>query len=158
MDLDISNEGVVLQRGDGTQDMKIQAKGCPQGGLFQMEPEPGITETNTLGPDFTHEAGTPGQDGPLCFTNGRFSGYDSPELATRSWLTRPRSSPGTSRPVDASAWSPARMPWNEDATPNAPRKTGATPAGAAPAPCPLPVRIPSVDLDINPSGGASLGP
>lgn len=82
LDLDISNEGVVLQRSGGGQDMKIQAKDCPQGGLFQMEPEPSITETNTLGPDFAYENGAPGQDGPLCFSNGRFAGYDSPEFAT----------------------------------------------------------------------------
>jgi hypothetical protein len=82
LSLEISNEGVVLERAGGGQDMKIQAKDCPQGGLFQMEPEPGITETNTLGPGFAYEAGTPGQADPLCFTNGRFAGYDSPELAT----------------------------------------------------------------------------
>lgn len=80
--LDISNEGVVLRRSGGGQDMKIQAKDCPQGGLFQMEPEPGTRERNTLGPGFTYENGTPGQDGPLCFANGRFPGYDSPEVAT----------------------------------------------------------------------------
>jgi hypothetical protein len=80
--LAISNEGVVLERNGGGQDIKIQAKDCPQGGLFQMEPEPGIRERNTLAPGFTYEAGTPGQDSPLCFTNGRFAGYDSPEFAT----------------------------------------------------------------------------
>lgn len=81
VDLDISNEGVVLQRSDSAQDMKIQAKDCPQGGLFQMEPEPGTTMTHTLGTDFTY-TGPPGT-GRLCFSNGAFSGYDSPELATR---------------------------------------------------------------------------
>jgi hypothetical protein len=63
------------------QDMKIQAKDCQQGGLFQMEPEPGTRERNTLGPDFTYTFQPPGQE-RLCFTNDRFSGYDSPELAT----------------------------------------------------------------------------
>jgi hypothetical protein len=46
-----------------------------------MEPEPGTTETNTLGPEFHYTVQTPGQE-RLCFTNGRFTGYDSPELAT----------------------------------------------------------------------------
>lgn len=82
LDLDLNNEGVVLQRSGGGQDIKIQAKDCPQGGIFQMEPEPSITETNTLGPGFTYENGTPGQTGPLCFGNGRFASYDSPEFAT----------------------------------------------------------------------------
>jgi hypothetical protein len=81
MSLDINNEGVVLERSGSSQDMKIQAKDCQQGGLFQMEPEPGTTETNTLGPDFTYTGQPPGE-GRLCFSNGAFSGYDSPELAT----------------------------------------------------------------------------
>lgn len=79
--LEINQESVVLQRSGGGQDMKIQAKDCQQGGLFQMEPEPGTTETNTLGPDFRYTAQPPGQE-RLCFTNDLFSGYDSPELAT----------------------------------------------------------------------------
>jgi hypothetical protein len=81
LSLEISAEGVVLERAGGGQDMKIQAKDCQQGGLFQMEPEPGTTETNTLGPEFSYTQQPPGEE-RLCFTNGRFSGYDSPELAT----------------------------------------------------------------------------
>lgn len=79
--LKLGNESVVLERSGGGQDMKIQAKDCQQGGLFQMEPEPGTRERNTLGPDFSYTSQPPGQE-RLCFTNGRFSGYDSPELAT----------------------------------------------------------------------------
>jgi hypothetical protein len=79
--LSLGNESVVLERSGGGQDMKIQAKDCQQGGLFQMEPEPGTTERNTLGPDFTYTSQPPGEE-RLCFTNGRFAGYDSPELAT----------------------------------------------------------------------------
>ena len=79
--LDLNNEAVVLERSGGGQDMKIQAKDCQQGGLFQMEPEPGTTETNTLGPAFHYTVQPPGQE-RLCFTNGRFTGYDSPQLAT----------------------------------------------------------------------------
>jgi hypothetical protein len=45
------------------------------------EPEPGTTETNTLGPGFHYTVQPPGQE-RLCFTNGRFTGYDSPQLAT----------------------------------------------------------------------------
>lgn len=79
--LSLNNEGVVLERSGGGQDIKIQAKDCQQGGLFQMEPEPGTRERNTLGPDFTYTTQPPGEE-RLCFTNGRFSGYDSPEFAT----------------------------------------------------------------------------
>ena len=79
--LKLGNESVVLERSGGGQDMKIQAKDCQQGGLFQMEPEPGTRERNTLGPDFRYTSQPPGQT-RLCFTNDHFSGYDSPELAT----------------------------------------------------------------------------
>jgi len=79
--LQISNESVVLERSSGGQDMKIQAKDCQQGGLFQMEPEPGTRERNTLGSDFSYTSQPPGEE-RLCFTNGHFPGYDSPELAT----------------------------------------------------------------------------
>ncbi len=80
LELDLNNEGEVLESSDGGQDVEIQAKDRAQGGLFQMEPEPGITETNTLGPDSRYTEQQAGQE-RLCFTNGAFSGYDSPELA-----------------------------------------------------------------------------
>jgi hypothetical protein len=80
LQLDISAEGVVLERAGARQDMKIQAKDCHQGGVFQMEPEPGTTFTHTLGPRF-HYTGQPPGETRLCFTNRAFSGYDSPELA-----------------------------------------------------------------------------
>jgi hypothetical protein len=79
--LSLGNEAVVLERRGGGQDMKIQAKDCQQGGLFQMEPEPGTRERNTLGAGFSYTSQPPGEE-RLCFTNGRFAGYDSPELAT----------------------------------------------------------------------------
>jgi hypothetical protein len=82
LSLRLSNEGIVLERAGVRQDMKIQAKDCAQGGLFQMEPEPGVVETNTLGPDYRYLQQTP--EGRLCITHvdGLFSAYDSPELAT----------------------------------------------------------------------------
>ena len=83
LSLRLSNEGVVLERAGARQDMKIQAKDCAQGGLFQMEPEPSTVEVNTLGPDYRYLQQTP--EGRLCITHvdGLFSAYDSPELATR---------------------------------------------------------------------------
>ena len=70
-----------MERSGGNQDMKIQAKNCAQGGLFQMEAEPGTTYTHELGADFTYNG--PAGTGRLCFTNGDFPAYESPELATR---------------------------------------------------------------------------
>ena len=71
----------MLERSGDGQDMKTQAKDSQQGGLYQMEPEPGTMESDTLGPDLTYTSQAPG-DERLCFTNGRFAGYDRPELAT----------------------------------------------------------------------------
>ena len=79
--LEIGNESVVLERSGGGQDMKIQAKDCQQGGLFQVEPEPGTRERNTLGDGFVYTNQPPGEQ-RLCFTKGRVPGYDSPKLAT----------------------------------------------------------------------------
>lgn len=39
---------------EGSIDMKIQAKDCDQGGVFQMEPEPSTTEVNRLAPGFRY--------------------------------------------------------------------------------------------------------
>ena len=58
--------------------MKIQAKDCQQGGLFQMEPEPGTRERNTLGLELPLHFPAAGTDEAL-LTNDRFSGY------ARSW-------------------------------------------------------------------------
>jgi hypothetical protein len=80
--LRLSAESVVLERAGARQDMKIQAKDCAQGGLFQMEPEPGTTYTHTLGvPEYTGES--PLQNDRLCWRTpqGGWTGYDSPELA-----------------------------------------------------------------------------
>src|SRR5215211_1296948 len=71
--LEISQESLVLERNGGGQDMKIQAKDCQQGGLFQMEPEPGTRERNTLGDGFVYTNQPPGEQ-RLCFTNGRVPG------------------------------------------------------------------------------------
>ena len=80
VELDLNNEGVVLRRNGGGQEVKIQAKDCAQGGLFQMEVEPGVRQINTLGPDFAY-TGQPTGEERLCFTNGAFAGYDSPQAA-----------------------------------------------------------------------------
>ncbi|HEX8103709.1 MAG TPA: hypothetical protein VF533_13920, partial [Solirubrobacteraceae bacterium] len=86
MTLKLGGESLELQRSGGGQSMKIQAKNCHQGGLFQMEAEPGTTYAHTLGAQF-HYTAQPAGETRLCFTNGRFSGYDSPELATLTSFT-----------------------------------------------------------------------
>jgi hypothetical protein len=81
LSLQIKQESLVLQRSGGGQKMKIQAKDCHQGGLFQLEGEPGTTQTNTLAAGWHYTTQPAGQT-RLCITNGRISAYDSPELAT----------------------------------------------------------------------------
>ena len=66
--------------------MKIQAKDCHQGGLFQMEPEPGTVEVNNLATGWRY-TGLASGSGRLCISNGRISAYDSPELATMLGFT-----------------------------------------------------------------------
>ena len=86
LSLEINNESLVLQRSGGGQSMKIQAKDCHQGGLFQLEPEPGTVEVNTLGADWHYTGVAPGSS-RLCISNGRIAAYDSPELATLQSFT-----------------------------------------------------------------------
>jgi hypothetical protein len=90
--LEFNNESIRLIRAGSAIEMKIQAKDCPQGGIFQMEPSKTINYNHTLAPGFHYYLGT---DGRLLFTNGIFIGKDSPEAATlnsftestASWIT-----------------------------------------------------------------------
>ena len=88
LSLRIAAEGAVLERNGGGQDMKIQARDCHQGGIFQMEPEPATTFTHTLGvPNYTRVS--PLAASRLCFVTpqGGWTGYDSPELAVLNAFT-----------------------------------------------------------------------
>ncbi|HYY55675.1 MAG TPA: hypothetical protein VE842_00005, partial [Pyrinomonadaceae bacterium] len=79
--LNTSGQNLVLERGGpGIDSVKIQAKDCDQGGLFQMEPEPGMRERNTLSQGFWYCY----QASPTSrrfFTNSVVLGYDSPQDA-----------------------------------------------------------------------------
>lgn len=78
--LDKDGDARFEREGSG-QKMKVQAKNCAQGGLFQMEAEPGTTYLHDLGDDFAYNG--PSGTGRLCITNGAFPAYESPEAATR---------------------------------------------------------------------------
>jgi hypothetical protein len=75
--------GLELKRSGGGKTMKVQAKDCSQGGIFQLEPETRLAETNTLSGArkfaYCFQA-APG--GKRYFTNGDVLGYDSPEGST----------------------------------------------------------------------------
>lgn len=77
--LNLSNEQLVLQRSGGGITMKIQAKDCTQGGLFQMEPSRTIFYTHQLAPGFGYFFDARGR---LLSTNGVVVERESPETAT----------------------------------------------------------------------------
>jgi hypothetical protein len=81
LELKASGQNLTIERAGASGDMKIQAKDCDQGGLFQMEPEPATTETNTLDAAFRYcfQADASAR---RFFTNNVVLGYDSPQDAT----------------------------------------------------------------------------
>jgi hypothetical protein len=94
LSLEINAESLVLQRSGGGQTMKIQAKDCPQGGLFQMEPEPGTVEVTNLATGWRYTGVAPGS-GRLCISNGRIGhrrGRDRRRLP-RACEGRPNANP-----------------------------------------------------------------
>ncbi|MFC4637410.1 hypothetical protein [Deinococcus hohokamensis] len=79
----ISDAAIVLERRGSSAKMKIQAKDCAQGGIFQMEPEAGapLTVTHTLAPGMYYFKNP--YTGKINFGNGtNFRGKDSPQMAT----------------------------------------------------------------------------
>lgn len=92
LSVELNNEQLVLQRtsANGRLDMKVQAKDCNQGGIFQMEPESddvaAIVFEHELAPGFSYfdpnsaTARTFFRNGTAA---GSLLGYESPELATR---------------------------------------------------------------------------
>jgi hypothetical protein len=76
--LQLQQETILLQRGTG-QSIKIQAKDCPQGGIFQMEPQPGTSIVHALAAGYTYYEDALGR---TLFTNGVVIGRESPQLAS----------------------------------------------------------------------------
>jgi hypothetical protein len=88
--LQLQRETILLQRGNG-QSIKITGKDCPQGGIFQMEPQPGTTVVHQLAAGYTYYTDALGR---TLFTNGVVIGRESPQLASL-----------VSRTATASTWS-----------------------------------------------------
>lgn len=76
--LRLHGEQLVLSRGTGTA-MKIQAKDCSTGGMFQMEAEPGQTYVHQLAAGFSYYEDDLGR---TLATNGTVIVRESPQLAT----------------------------------------------------------------------------
>ncbi|NHC13634.1 hypothetical protein [Motilibacter deserti] len=75
---------VLLRKGAGELKMKIQAKDCATGGIFQMEPEGAgnVLVTHTLSPGMYYYVNP--YTGKINFGNGTdFRGKDSPQVATK---------------------------------------------------------------------------
>jgi hypothetical protein len=76
--LQLKQETILLKRGGGPS-IKITGKDCPQGGIFQMEPEPGTTIVHKLGAGYTYYEDALGR---TLFSNGVVIGRESPQLAS----------------------------------------------------------------------------
>jgi hypothetical protein len=76
MDVEIEEDDLVISREGGSLSMKIQAKDCAQGGLFQMEPERGDGGTT----DITHVLASPASPEPAFMTVFYF---DNPNFRAR---------------------------------------------------------------------------
>jgi len=83
IDIELSDSGQNLdmrRKGSGEKSIKIQAKDCNQGGIFQLEPEPGAYEFNVLAAGFKYCFQATRTEKRF-FTNGVVLGYDSPQAA-----------------------------------------------------------------------------
>jgi len=81
LELDVSGQNLIMRRkGSGEKSMKIQAKDCNQGGMFQLEPEPAASESNLLAAGFKY-CFQATRTAKRFFTNGVVLGYDSPQAA-----------------------------------------------------------------------------
>lgn len=85
LEIKISDQSVELLRKGSAGKMKIQAKDCATGGIFQMEPEMGtanVNITHTLAPGIFYFKNQ--YTGKINFGNGTMLiGKDSPQVATR---------------------------------------------------------------------------
>jgi hypothetical protein len=87
--VDLNNEQLVLTRAtaDGRLVMKIQAKDCSTGGVFQMEGERAtpITYEHELAAGLSYFDPNPATSRTFFHDAGSLLGYDSPENATRTF-------------------------------------------------------------------------
>jgi hypothetical protein len=84
LEVKLSPQTLELLRSGNAGKMKIQAKDCATGGVFQMEPETGgtTTITHTLAPGMFYFKNP--YTGKINFGNGgKLRGKDSPQVATR---------------------------------------------------------------------------
>jgi hypothetical protein len=84
LEIQLSTQAAVIKRDGTAGKMKVQAKDCATGGLFQLEPETGaaLTMTQTLAPGIFYF--TNPYTGKINFGNGgRLIGKDSPQVATK---------------------------------------------------------------------------
>jgi hypothetical protein len=79
LEMRLSQETALLIRAGRGAKMKVQAKDCSQGGLFQLESDIGtVTYTHVLDAAFHYFTDAAGR---TLFTNGKVIGRESPQLA-----------------------------------------------------------------------------
>jgi Calx-beta domain/Domain of unknown function (DUF4214) len=94
LSININSEQLVLQRSGPGIDMKIQAKDCSEGGIFQMEPDQTIELQHVLGPEFFYCLDSLGRVMIVSASNP-FIGRESPETATLIQPASPEAVVGT---------------------------------------------------------------
>lgn len=169
MRLNINSEQLVLRRSGPGIDMKIQAKDCSQGGIFQMEPDQTIEVEHQLGPNFVYCLDALNRV-LVVSTSNPFVGRESPETANLSsplpietikgksvsrWLIQGGGRMGMVTGEDA------LEPLATDAPPCASGSSTPSPSpspspGASPSPSPSP--SPGASPSPSPSPGASPSP
>ena len=116
--LEANKENLELSRTGTGLSMKLQAKDCANGGLFQIEPERGdgtaTRFTHTLGPDAFY------------FDNPNFRAREGDVVPYKDTTRRPSPPASTSAPTSRPSWSPATARRSPPGSP--PRTAASTPS------------------------------
>jgi hypothetical protein len=147
LSLTLNNEQAVFQRSGGGVSVKIESKDCSEGGIFEMEPEPGTQIEQQLGADFSYCVDAAGRVMIVGATNP-FVGRVSPQLASLVFPTTLNAIVGTklSRWQVQSGGS-LELETGEDAT-----ESQSAPCSASVNPTPTPNATPTPTATPTPNG------
>ena len=154
LSIDLNDEQLVLERAGGGVEMKIQAKDCSEGDIFQVEPSQTLNVEHTLGPLFVYCVDSLGRVLIVSASNP-LVGREGPEAAALVFPTPASAIVGTkfSR-WQVQAGGHVEMVTGEDAV--EPLGAPCTASGGTPAPTPSPT--PSVTPSPTPAATPSPTP
>ncbi|HEX8070823.1 MAG TPA: hypothetical protein VF546_12780 [Pyrinomonadaceae bacterium] len=150
----LNSEQLVIERSGGGVDMKIQAKDCSEGGIFQMEPDQTIQVEHELTPGFSYCLDSLGRV-LVVSASSPFVGRESPETARLVLPSLPAAVAG----VHVTRWEitgGGRMGFvtGEDAVEPLSAPCGTTGGGATPTPTPTATPTPNATPTPTPVPGA----